>query len=175
MISEGFWSEWGDSNARSLEPKSSAIPPSLHPDIQLSAMIAEEKRKSKFFVSVGIYVVKGEFGARICNGRFQNRLPPQRLPGLHIKTVGCRTHLPKPPVLPTAPHPDIEFLILAVCGQACGQRGIWSGDLRRGSSIIYATVPAASGIMTQERWIAYLYSQIWCGTNSTIPKQPNLL
>ena len=27
------WSEWGDSNARSLEPKSSAIPPSLHPDI----------------------------------------------------------------------------------------------------------------------------------------------
>ena len=30
----GLWSEWGDSNARSLEPKSSAIPPSLHPDIQ---------------------------------------------------------------------------------------------------------------------------------------------
>ena len=29
-----FWSEWGDSNARSLEPKSSAIPPSLHPDIK---------------------------------------------------------------------------------------------------------------------------------------------
>ncbi len=27
-----IWSEWGDSNARSLEPKSSAIPPSLHPE-----------------------------------------------------------------------------------------------------------------------------------------------
>lgn len=61
MISEGFWSEWGDSNARSLEPKSSAIPTSLHPDIHFPAMIPRRGVKIKFFLSVVIYVVKAAF------------------------------------------------------------------------------------------------------------------
>ena len=61
LISEGFWSEWGDSNARSLEPKSSAIPTSLHPDIHFSAMIPRRAVKIKFFLSVVIYVVKAAF------------------------------------------------------------------------------------------------------------------
>ena len=60
-ISEGFWSEWGDSNARSLEPKSSAIPTSLHPDIHFPAMIPRRGVKIKFFLSVVIYVVKAAF------------------------------------------------------------------------------------------------------------------
>lgn len=51
----------GDSNARSLEPKSSAIPTSLHPDIHFSAMIPRRAVKIKFFLSVVIYVVKGDF------------------------------------------------------------------------------------------------------------------
>lgn len=59
-------------------------------------------------LTVGIYVVKGEFEARICTGRFQNVLPSQRLSGLRAKEVGCHVHLPKPPVLPAAPHPDIQ-------------------------------------------------------------------
>ena len=49
MISEGFWSEWGDSNARSLEPKSSAIPASLHPDIQLPPLYHGEGKNQRFF------------------------------------------------------------------------------------------------------------------------------
>ena len=57
----GFWSEWGDSNARSLEPKSSAIPTSLHPDIHFSAMIPRRGRKSKIILSVVIPVVKAAF------------------------------------------------------------------------------------------------------------------
>ena len=61
MISEGFWSEWGDSNARSLEPKSSAIPTSLHPDIHFSAMIPRRTVKIKIFLSVVIPVVKAAF------------------------------------------------------------------------------------------------------------------
>ena len=61
LISEGFWSEWGDSNARSLEPKSSAIPTSLHPDIHFSAIISRREEKSKIFLSVVIYVVKADF------------------------------------------------------------------------------------------------------------------
>ena len=60
-ISEGFWSEWGDSNARSLEPKSSAIPTSLHPDIHFPAMIPRRGVKIKFFLSVVIPVVKAAF------------------------------------------------------------------------------------------------------------------
>lgn len=60
-ISEGFWSEWGDSNARSLEPKSSAIPTSLHPDIHFPAMIPRRGVKIKIFLSVVIPVVKTAF------------------------------------------------------------------------------------------------------------------
>ena len=29
-----LWSEWGDSNSRRLEPKSSALPTGPHPDIK---------------------------------------------------------------------------------------------------------------------------------------------
>ena len=42
-------------------PKSSAIPTSLHPDIHFSAMIPRRAVKIKFFLSVVIYVVKGDF------------------------------------------------------------------------------------------------------------------
>lgn len=49
LISEGFWSEWGDSNARSLEPKSSAIPTSLHPDIQFLPLYHGERENQSFF------------------------------------------------------------------------------------------------------------------------------
>ena len=49
LISEGFWSEWGDSNARSLEPKSSAIPTSLHPDIQFLPLYHGERENQRFF------------------------------------------------------------------------------------------------------------------------------
>ena len=48
-ISEGFWSEWGDSNARSLEPKSSAIPTSLHPDIQFLPLYHGREENQRFF------------------------------------------------------------------------------------------------------------------------------
>ena len=48
-ISEGFWSEWGDSNARSLEPKSSAIPTSLHPDIQFLPLYHDGEENQRFF------------------------------------------------------------------------------------------------------------------------------
>ena len=44
-----FWSEWGDSNARSLEPKSSAIPTSLHPDIQFLPLYHGERENQSFF------------------------------------------------------------------------------------------------------------------------------
>ena len=60
-------------------------------------------------LTVGIYVVKGEFEARICNERFWNELLSQQLPGLHFKVVGCRTHLPKCGAVPTPLYPDIEF------------------------------------------------------------------
>ena len=49
LISEGFWSEWGDSNARSLEPKSSAIPTSLHPDIQFLPLYHGGRENQRFF------------------------------------------------------------------------------------------------------------------------------
>ena len=53
LISEGFWSEWGDSNARSLEPKSSAIPTSLHPVIEFFirlGVFSQTKRDTNFAI-----------------------------------------------------------------------------------------------------------------------------
>ncbi len=58
-------------------------------------------------LSVGIYVVKGEFEAKSCAGGFQNKLLSQRLLGLHLKVVGCRTHPPKSSAIPPSLHPEI--------------------------------------------------------------------
>ena len=61
MISEGFWSEWGDLNTQPRHPKCRALPVELHPDIHFSAMIPRRTVKIKFFLSVVIYVVKAAF------------------------------------------------------------------------------------------------------------------
>ena len=42
-------------------PKCRALPVELHPDIYFSAIIPRRGRKSKIFLSVVIYVVKGDF------------------------------------------------------------------------------------------------------------------
>ena len=39
------WSEWGDSNSRRLDPKSSALPTGPHPDIKF---FVERVRKRRF-------------------------------------------------------------------------------------------------------------------------------
>ena len=45
----------------SYSPKPGAIPTSLYPDIHFSVMIPRRAVKIKFFLSVVIYVVKGDF------------------------------------------------------------------------------------------------------------------
>ena len=95
-ISEGFWSEWGDSNARSLEPKSSAIPTSLHPDIHFPAMIPRRGVKIKFFLSVVIYVVKAAFVPLSAIGENPENAGAARLCGVSTCPVpDSATALPK--------------------------------------------------------------------------------
>ena len=96
LISEGFWSEWGDSNARSLEPKSSAIPTSLHPDIHFPAMIPRRGVKIKFFLSVVIPVVKAAFVPLSAIGENPANAGVARLCGvLPCPTPDTATALPK--------------------------------------------------------------------------------
>ena len=133
MISEGFWSEWGDSNARSLEPKSSAIPTSLHPDIHFPAMIPRRGVKIKFFLSVVIYVVKAAFVPLsepegnpllpVLQGFAAFRLALFRIPPRHSQSrraTNCATpryevrrsgwaYSPKPGAIPASLYPDIRF------------------------------------------------------------------
>ena len=45
------WSEWGDSNSRHLEPKSSALPTGPHPDIETAVIIHHAAQKSNSFLS----------------------------------------------------------------------------------------------------------------------------
>ena len=46
-------------------------------------------------LTVGIHVVKGEFGAGICTGKFQNELLSQRFSGLQPKAIEPPAHAPK--------------------------------------------------------------------------------
>ena len=48
-------------NTQPRHPKCRALPVELHSDIHFSAMIPRRGRKSKIFLSVVIYVVKGDF------------------------------------------------------------------------------------------------------------------
>ena len=48
-------------NTQPRHPKCRALPVELHPDIHFSAMIPRRAVKIKFFLSVVIYVVKGDF------------------------------------------------------------------------------------------------------------------
>ena len=48
-------------NTQPRHPKCRALPVELHPDIHFSAMIPRRTVKIKFFLSVVIYVVKGDF------------------------------------------------------------------------------------------------------------------
>ena len=57
----GFWSEWRGSNSRPRGPKPRVLSAELHPDIHFSAMLPRRAVKIKFFLSVVIYVVKGDF------------------------------------------------------------------------------------------------------------------
>lgn len=48
-ISEGFWSEWRDSNARLPHPKCGALPTGLHPDIQFLSLYHGGEENQRFF------------------------------------------------------------------------------------------------------------------------------
>ena len=121
---------WNHRFQRAFGPSSATRTHDLHiPNVARYQLRYTRILNFPVLLSVGVYVVRGEFEAKICGRAFQYVLLSQRLPGMHLKVVGCRTHLPKPPVLPAAPHPDIEFSCSADCGHLCGQRGIWGGDL----------------------------------------------
>ena len=103
----------------------------LHPDIQFWVIIPRSGRKSKFFLSVVIYVVKAVFGpvllpgkipqmpvfqglvrfVRDCRGWSPNRSQSRRAtncatPGYSVCLSGW-AYSPKPPPLPIALIPDI--------------------------------------------------------------------
>ena len=96
LISEGFWSEWGDSNARSLEPKSSAIPTSLHPDIQFLPLYHGERENQSFFCLWSFMWSKPLLyrfrqsveipQMQVSQGFAAFRLAPSRIPPRHSQT-----------------------------------------------------------------------------------------
>ena len=122
LISEGFWSEWGDSNARSLEPKSSAIPTSLHPVIHFSAMIPRRAEKIKFFLSVVIYVVKADFIPLSATGESPANAGVTRLCGVSPYPIpNTTTALPKQARYQLRSPPEIFIFICAAirCALLC--------------------------------------------------------
>ena len=92
------WSEWGDSNSRHLEPKSSALPTGPHPDIYFF-----------FLRKVVKHVVKFHFLPPKADYQWKFSLAPQRLFCFPGRLSTSRAPAPKPGALPTGPHPDIYF------------------------------------------------------------------
>ena len=145
MISEGFWSEWGDSNARSLEPKSSAIPTSLHPDIHFPAMIPRRGVKIKFFLSVVIYVVKAAFVPLSAIGENPANAGVARLCGVSQCPVpDTATALPNQARYQLRYTRIFNFChdttargknkVFSVCGHSCGQTRFYAAFSNRRKS-----------------------------------------
>ena len=108
-----IWSEWRDSNSRHPGPKPGALPTGPHPDIELR----EIARCGQ---------ICGQGNSTTVLPNFQRKQS-----GVIAKIKGSKQHFgksnrfgvpaPKPGALPTGPHPDIELIENARCGQICGQ------------------------------------------------------
>ena len=121
-----------DSNSRHLAPKCGALPTGLHPDIHFFAMIPRQAVKIKLFLSVVIYVVKGDFvslsaaGAKLANARVARICVVSPCPVPDTATAlpnqaryQCRytrifTFLPWY-------HGGEKIKAFSVCGHLCGQ------------------------------------------------------
>ena len=100
LISESFWSEWRGSNPRPDGPKPPALPTALHPAMKL-----------KFCCDCGQSCGHCRFSARfdrLLKSRKFRRCKVFRRFGL--PRLGYRHGTPKPPALPTALHPVIQFI-----------------------------------------------------------------
>ena len=132
LISEGFWSEWGDSNARSLEPKSSAIPTSLHPDIQFLPLYHGERENQSFFCLWSFLWSK----PLLCRFRQSGKIPqtqalqgfasfrpdPSRIPPRHSQSwraTNCA--IPGYSIFLHDTMRRGKKQVFRVCGQRCGQ------------------------------------------------------
>ena len=96
IISEDFWSEWGDSNSRHLAPKASALPTALHPDMKFSNC-GQTCGQRRFLTSY-------RRGGKCCQPN-----SPKAFQVFRGLRPGPGLHAPKAGALPTAQHPDMKL------------------------------------------------------------------
>ena len=146
-ISEGFWSEWRDSNARLPHPKCGALPTGLHPDIQFLSLYHGGEENQRFFCLWSFMWSK----AILCRFLQSEKIPqmqasqgfaafhltPSRIPTRHSQSrraTNCATpgyfvilsgwsYAPKPGAIPTSLYPD-TFLVYHSCGWK-GRENFW--------------------------------------------------
>ena len=103
------WSEWGDSNARPREPKSRALPTALHPDINFQH---QNKRYQCF--QDGNILWSNKWSKNHFRHSFSNMInqKPSNIKGFIDSKPENSNFMPfgpKPPALPTAPHPEMNM------------------------------------------------------------------
>ena len=97
-------------------PKAGAIPTSLYPDIHFSAMIPRRAVKIKFFLSVVIYVVKGDFVPLSAIGENPANAGVARLCGVSPYPVpDTDTALPKQARYQLRNTPILSFFRASAC------------------------------------------------------------
>ena len=134
MISEGFWSEMGDSNSRHLAPKASALPTALIPDLgfEFCARCGQTCGQADFLTTAAYGEIACIAGvSRDCgHGIF-------RLEGGATRTQIKRdTNFATPGYSlschdTTASDKNKDF---SVCGHLCGQSGFYAAFSNRGKS-----------------------------------------
>ena len=132
MISEGLWSEMGDSNSRHLAPKAGALPTALHPVIEFFirlGVFSQTMRDTNFAIpgyslfrhdttangKNKVFSVCGQTcgQSRLCTA-FSNRRKSRKcrcrkaLRRFTLPYPGYRHGTPKPGAIPASLYPDMR-------------------------------------------------------------------
>ena len=119
-------------NTQPRHPKCRALPVEPHPDIQFFAMIPRRAEKIKFFLSVVIYVVKGDFVPLSATRENPANAGVARLSGVSRYSVSdTATALPNVAPYQLSHTRIFNFChdttangknkVFSVCGHSCGQ------------------------------------------------------
>ena len=132
-------------NTQPRHPKCRALPVELHPDIHFSAIIPRRRGKSKIFMSVVIYVVKGDFVPLSATRENPANAGVARLSGVsHYSVPDTATALPNQARYQLRYTRIFTFLhdttengknkVFSVCGHLCGLSRFYGTFGNRGKS-----------------------------------------
>ena len=145
MISEGFWSEWGDLNTQPRHPKCRALPVEPHPDIQFLPWYHGGEENQSFFCLWSFLWSKPllcrfrQLGkvpqTQALQGFAAFRLAPSRIRPRHSQTRrDTNFAIPGYSFFCHDTTENGKNKVFSVCGHSCGQSRFCAAFSNRGKS-----------------------------------------